>query len=127
MPDPTQPEPMSEDELKAIEKRHQSRELLSKDLYELQRYRDESDLLAEVRRLRGKVFSLCHQLSAVRAAVTEESKRADRAEAAARELRREVGALRAGAPANDYTERLVASTAWLSTGWNDGTESVRDV
>lgn len=102
MPDhpPTQPAPMSEDELKEYER------LAFLDceagIIPMSQREAVDELAAEVRRLQ--------------AAVTEESKRADRAEAAARELRqliRDMGITYVG-----HTRRaqLMASTAWLTGG-----------
>lgn len=139
MPDhpPTQPAPMSEDELKAIESLSNSFKPGPGAAWALVEAIDK--LVPEVRRLNAAQRELSleivsafgeyqmafderdrlqSELTAVRAAVEEESQRADRAEATARELREKLMVV-GGESLIKYQpeiEALLASTAWLTGG-----------
>lgn len=140
----TDPTPMSEDELKAIERRNMTMFINQPPAPN----RDVQLLTAEVRRLNAEkkaawraagdeyVWRMAvendrdakaKELTAVRAAVEEESKRANKAEAAARELRAVASEARhyigidvTSTRLKERINALLYSTAWLSTGGNDG-------
>ena len=146
MPDhpPTQPAPMSEDELKAIESLSNSFKPGPGAAWALVEAIDK--LVPEVRRLNAAQRELSleivsafgeyqmafderdrlqSELTAVRAAVEEESQRADRAEAAARELRDCLAGLPIAddSPMGEGIVPVLDSTAWLDAITEEGKDN----